>query len=113
MSARETRRTNPYGGGGYTCMTDVVCTKMRMAVTGEAGIKRGPGKRDFADSALVNAAWLKLPYIHKMILRDLYVYGHQIVAICRRYDIPVSRGSHWNTALREAQQAIEVKLKGE
>lgn len=106
MSTRETRRTSPYGGGGYQCMTDVVCTMMRDAANGPRGGATSQSKLDFDDAATINHAWLKLGVRHRLLLRDLYALGRPPNVICRELSIKHWPASHWKRELRAAQDAI-------
>lgn len=107
MVTRETRSTSPYGGQGYKCMTDVVCTIMREAAQGGVPGKRAASKMDFADAAIIQRAFLKLSIRHQALLKNLYVYGQSPNAICRQLSIKHTPGHHWNRELAEAQGAID------
>jgi hypothetical protein len=107
MSTRETRRVSPYGGQGYQCMTNVVCTLMREAANGPKGGAATQAKFDFADAATVNAAWLLLGVRHKLLLRDLYVLERPVNVICREMSIKHWPTSHWQRELQAARDAIE------
>jgi hypothetical protein len=107
MSTRETRRLSPYGGQGYQCMTNVVCNLMREAASGPVGGLASQAKLDFADSAVVNAAWLMLGYRNKLLLRDLYMLDRRPAAICRVLSIRLWPTSHWMRELEAAHQAIQ------
>lgn len=107
MSARETRRVSPYGGQGYRCMTNVVCTLMREAASGPKGGAATQAKLDFADSAVINAAWLQLGPRQKLLLRDFYVLNTQQNVICRALNIKHWPASHWKRELAAAQEAVQ------
>lgn len=107
MMTRETRRVSPYGGQGYRCMTNVVCTMMREAANGPKGGAVTQSRLDFADSAVVSAAWLALAPRHKQLLRDFYVLDRRPNAICRVLNIKLWPTSHWTRELTAAQQAIQ------
>ena len=110
MLARETRRTSPYGGQGYKCLTAVVINNMRQAAHGPVGGIATQSTLDFHDAEVINRAWQRLgveQFKHKLLLRDLYVLGHSPNAICRNLDIKHWPTSHWRRALAEAQAAIE------
>lgn len=106
MTARETRRS-AYGGGGYTCMTNVVCNIMKEAASGPRPGKTVQSQMDFDDAAKIQRAYQRLSVRHQMLLKNLYVYGQSPNAICRQLSIRHTPGGHWNSALREAQEAIE------
>jgi hypothetical protein len=108
MSARETRRSSPYGGQGYRCMTAVVCTLMREATSGPTGGPSAQARLDFADAARVHAAWMTLDPRTKLLLRDFYVLNTQPHVICRALNIRHWPGSHWLRELRSAQDAIQL-----
>lgn len=107
MMARETRRVSPYGGQGYQCMTNVVCTLMREAASGPVGGAATQSKLDFADAATINAAWLVLPTRQKLLLRDFYALGRPVNVICREMSIKHWPASHWQRELGAAHAAIE------
>lgn len=107
MSTRETRRTSPYGGGGYQCMTNVVCNLMKEAAYGPAGGAASQAKLDFADAATINSAWLRLDVRNKLLLRDFYALARAPNGICRELSIKLWPASHWQRALRAAQEAIQ------
>ena len=107
MSTRETRRVSPYGGQGYQCMTNVVCTLMREAASGPKGGAATQSKLDFADAAEINAAWLQLGGRQKLLLRDHYALERPVNVICREMSIKHWPTSHWKGELRTAQAAIE------
>lgn len=111
MSTRETRRMSPYGGGGYQCMTNVVCTLMREAASGPKGGPVSQSKLDFEDAAAINSAWLQLGARHKLLLRDFYALERPVNVICREMDIKHWPVSHWQRELREAQAAIEFLVE--
>lgn len=108
MSTRETRRISPYGGGGYQCMTNVVCNLMKEAAQGPTGGPASQAKLDFEDSAVINAAWLKLGVRHKLLLKDFYALGRRSNVICRELSIKHWPASHWQRELRAAQEAIQA-----
>lgn len=110
MSARETRRSSPYGGQGYRCMTAVVCTLMREATSGPTGGPTAQARLDFADAATVHAAWMTLDPRTKLLLRDFYVLNTQPHVICRALNIQHWPGTHWLRELRGAQNAILANL---
>lgn len=107
MPARETRRSSPYGGQGYKCMTGVVCNIMKEAALGPVGSKTAQSRLDFDDAAKIQRGFQRLHVRYQMLLKNLYVYGQSPNAICRQLSIRHSPGGHWNSALREAQDAIE------
>jgi hypothetical protein len=107
MSTRETRRVSPYGGQGYQCMTNVVCTLMREAANGPKGGAATQAKLDFEDAATINAAWLQVDTRCKLLLRDFYVLERAVNVICREMSIKHWPASHWQRELRAAQAAIE------
>jgi len=107
MLTRETRRVSPYGGQGYKCMTDVVCTLMREAASGPKGGPVTQSKLDFDDAATINAAWLILPTRQKLLLRDFYALGRPVNVICREMSIKHWPASHWQRELSAAQAAIQ------
>lgn len=106
MLTRETRRTSAYGGQGYKCMTNVVCTMMREAAHGPKGGAATQAKLDFLDAAVINAAWLKLDVRHKLLLRDFYALARPVNVICREMSIKHWPASHWQRELEAAQGAI-------
>jgi hypothetical protein len=108
MVTRETRRMSPYGGGGYQCMTNVVCTLMREAASGPVGGAATQSKLDFDDAATINAAWLRMPTRQKLLLRDFYALGRPVNVICREMNIKHWPASVWQRELSEAQAAIEA-----
>lgn len=107
MSTRETRRVSPYGGQGYQCMTNVVCTLMREAANGPKGGPVSQSRLDFGDAAAINTAWLQLGARHKLLLRDFYALERPVNVICREMSIKHWPGAHWQRELRAAQAAIE------
>ena len=107
MSARETRRSSGNGGGGYTCMTEVVCNILRAAAKGPRGGVTSQSRLDFDDAATINRAWQRLVARHRLLLRDFYVLGRPPHILCRELNIKHWPASHWNRELREAQEAIE------
>jgi len=107
MVARETRSASPYGGQGYKCMTNVICTMMREAAVGPQGGPSSQARLDFADGAIIQAAWLKLGTRHKLLLRDFYVLKTQQHVICRRMEIKHWPTSHWQRELGAAHDAIK------
>lgn len=111
MAARETRRSSPYGGQGYTCMTDVVCNIMRAAAKGPAGGRTTQSKFDFEDAATINRAWQRVGPRHRLLLRDLYALGRPVNVICRELSIKHWPGIHWNREVSAAWDAIEDILK--
>ena len=111
MMTRETRRTSPYGGQGYKCMTNVVCTLMREAASGPVGGQATQSKLDFADAATINAAWLGLPTRQKLLLRDFYALGRPVNVICREMSIKHWPASHWQRELGAAQAAIQSMVE--
>jgi hypothetical protein len=111
MMTRETRRVSPYGGQGYKCMTNVVCTLMREAASGPVGGAATQSKLDFDDAATINAAWLVLPTRQKLLLRDFYALGRPVNVICRALEIKHWPASHWQRELHAAQAAIESLLE--
>jgi hypothetical protein len=112
MTTRETRRVSPYGGQGYRCMTNVVCTLMREAASGPAGGAATQSKFDFADAATINSAWQQLATRYKLLLRDFYVLARPVNVICREMSIKHWPASYWQRELRAAQTAIESILDG-
>lgn len=115
MSARETRRTSPYGGQGYVCMTAVACKAAREAARGPAGGLATQSKLDFQDAEIINRAWQRIgiqQFKHKLLLRDYYVLGSSPNSICRNLDIKHWPPTHWQRALRAAQEAIEDAIDG-
>lgn len=109
MRTRETR--SGYGGGGYKCMTDVVCTILRDAAKGPRGGSTAQSKLDFKDAGTINDAWLRLGVRHRLLLRDLYALGRPVNVICRELSIKHWPAIHWQRELRAAQDAIEGKVK--
>jgi hypothetical protein len=107
MSARETRSVSPYGGQGYRCMTNVVCTLMREAASGPKGGPATQAKLDFADAATIHAAWMTLRPREKLLLRDFYVLNTQPHVICRALSIKHWPASHWQRELAAAQEAVQ------
>jgi hypothetical protein len=107
MLTRETRSTSPYGGQGYKCMTNVVCTLMREAAIGPRGGSVSQAKLDFEDAAVIQAVWLTLGPRHKLLLRDFYVLNTQQNVICRAMNIKHWPASHWQRELRAAQDAVQ------
>jgi hypothetical protein len=112
MATRETRRTSPYGGQGYKCMTDVVCTIIRNAANGAPPGKKAAASMDFKDAAIIQRAYAQLSVKHQMLLKNLYVLGQTPNAICRQLSIKHTPGHHWNRALAEAQDAIDDVVNG-
>lgn len=113
MLARETRRSSPYGGQGFKCMTAVVISNMRQAARGPAGGAATQSKLDFNDAEVINRAWQRIgdqQFKHKLLLRDYYVLGSSPNAICRNLDIKHWPLTHWQLELRAAQEAIEYLL---
>jgi hypothetical protein len=109
MRARETR--SGYGGGGYRCMTDVVCTIMRDAAKApRAGATQSP--LDFGDSQIINDAWQRLPVRPRLLLRDFYALGRAVNVICRELNIKHWPAIHWQRELMAAQEAIEDIVDG-
>lgn len=114
MVARETRRSSPYGGQGYTCMTDVVCNIMRMAAEGPTGRSSvQSNKLDFDDAATITRAWQRCNIRHKTLLKDFYALGRPPHILCRELSIKHWPASHWNRELRQAQEAIEDAASNE
>lgn len=111
MSTRETRRASPYGGQGYRCMTDVVCTIMRAAAQGPAGGPTSQSKLDFEDAATINRAWAALGPRHRILLRDLYALGRPVNVICRELNIKHWPALHWRRELHEAHEAIAAIVR--
>jgi hypothetical protein len=107
MSTRETRRTSPYGGGGYQCMTGVVCNLMREAAHGPKGGAASQSKLDFEDAAVINLAWVQLDVKPKLLLRDFYVLERPAHVLCRELDIRHWPASHWKRELAQAQEALQ------
>ena len=107
MSSKETRRSSPYGGQGYKCMTDVVCNIMRQAMNGPTGGRTGHSRLNFDDAAVIQSAWQRLSIRHQLLLKDLYVLDKSVNTICRQLNIKHTPGYHWNRELAAAQQAIE------
>lgn len=112
MISKETRNTSPYGGQGYKCMTDVVCTMMRMAANGPSGGHSTQSRFDFMDSGLINDAWKKLGPRHRLLLRDLYVLNRPVHIICHELSIRYWPARHWNLELEAAQSAISILVGG-
>lgn len=108
MSTRETRRSSPYGGGGYQCMTNVVCNIMKEAAHGPKGGAPSQSKLDFIDAAIINDAWAALGPRHRLLLRDLYALGRPVNVICRELNIRHWPASHWKRELLEAHAAIQA-----
>lgn len=108
MSTKETRRGSPYGGGGYTCMTNVVCNIMKEAAYGPKGGAASQSKLDFGDASVLNLAWGMLGPRHRLLLRDLYALGRPVNVICRELSIKHWPASHWKRELRTAQEAIQT-----
>lgn len=106
MSTRETRRVSPYGGQGYKCMTDVICTMMREAANGPSGGPVSQSQLDFEDAATINAAWLKLGVRSKLLLRDFYSLARPVNVICREMSIRHWPASHWKSELATAHDEI-------
>lgn len=111
MLTRETRRVSPYGGQGYKCMTDVVCTLMREAASGPKGGAASQSKLNFEDAAAINTAWLQLGVRHKLLLRDFYVLDRPVNVICREMSIKHWPASHWQRELKAAHRAIESMVE--
>lgn len=107
MATKETRRSSPYGGQGYKCMTLVVCNMMRMQAKGPTGGAPTQAKLDFEDAATIHRAWGGLCVRHKLLLRDLYALGRPVNVICREMDIKHWPASHFKGELLAAQAAIE------
>lgn len=107
MSTRETRRSSPYGGQGYKCMTDVVCNILKEAASGPRGGSASQSKLDFDDAATINRAWARLGARHRLLLRDFYALGRPPHILCRELSIKHWPASHWNRELLQAQEAIE------
>lgn len=110
MRSKETR--SGYGGGGYKCMTDVVCTILRDAAKGPRGGSAAQSKLDFGDAATIDRAWSKLGARHRLLLRDLYALGRPVNVICRELSIKHWPAIHWQRELRAAQEAIEDIVDG-
>lgn len=108
MSTRETRRTSPYGGQGYKCMTDVVCNLMKEAAYGPKGGAASQAKLDFDDAATINLAWLQLGPRHKTLLRDHYALARPVNVICREMDIKHWPAHHFKRELKAAQDAVDA-----
>ena len=111
MVARETRRSSPYGGQGYQCMTAVVCGMLKAAAKGPSGGIPTQSRLDFGDASTINLAWQKLSPRHRLLLRDLYVLDRPVYVICRELNIRHWPGIHWNRELAVAQQAIEAAVQ--
>lgn len=111
MATRETRRTSR-GGGGFTCMTDVVCNMMRIAATGPARGSVTQSRLDFEDAAVINRAWLQLPPRPKLLLRDHYALARPVNIICRELNIKHWPNIHWQRELLRAQEAINDIVNG-
>lgn len=107
MATRETRGVS-YGGGGYRCMTHVVCNIMREAVKGPPGGSTSQSRLDFVDAGRIQSAWQCLSIRHQLLLKDLYVLDKSVNTICRQLSIKHTPGHHWNSELRAAQDAIEL-----
>ena len=106
MTARESRRSSPYGGGGYQCMTAVICHMLRMQANAPAGGTYTQSKLDFEDAATLMRAYAVLSVRHKLLLRDLYALGRPVNVICREMDIKHWPAIHWKREIEGAQQAI-------
>lgn len=106
MISKETRSTSPYGGQGYKCMTNTVCTIMREAANGPAPSRTAQSRLDFNDAAIIQSAWQKLSIRHQLLLKDLYVFDKAVNTICRQLTIRHTPGHHWNSELKSAQDAI-------
>jgi hypothetical protein len=111
MVARETRRS-AYGGGGYTCMTNVVCNIMRQAAKGPTAAPTVQSKLDFEDAQRINSAWQRLGPRHRLLLRDHYVLARATNVICRELNIKHWPVGHFNRELFAAQEAIDGIVKG-
>jgi hypothetical protein len=112
MVTRETRSVSPYGGQGYKCMTDVVCTIIRDRVNGPPPGKKVLASMNFEDAAIIQRAYMQLSIKHQMLLKNLYVLGQSPNAICRQLSIKHTPGHHWNRELYSAQEAIDDILNG-
>jgi hypothetical protein len=112
MSTRETRRTSPYGGSGYKCMTNVICNLMREAAHGPKGGAAAQSKLDFEDAATINRAWSELAPRFRLLLRDLYALGRPVNVICRELNIKHWPASHWKRELLAAHDAVERIVSG-
>lgn len=112
MSSRETRRSSPYGGGGYQCMTNVVCNIMKEAAQGPKGGAVSQSKLDFEDSFAIEWAWSRLGARYRMLLRDLYALGRPVNVICRELNIKHWPSSHWKRELLAAHDAIATIAAG-
>jgi hypothetical protein len=111
MVARETRRSSPYGGQGYKCMTDVVCTMLRDAANGPKGGNRSASRLDFDDSRTIQAAWAKLTIRNQTLLKHHYVLERTWYVICRELDIKHWPPRHFDRELQVARDEIEQRLK--
>jgi hypothetical protein len=106
MVARESRRSSPYGGQGYKCMTDVICNMLRLAANGPTGGTHTQSKLDFGDADAINRAWQALAVRHKTILKDLYALNRPVAVICRELDIKHWPATFFKRELLDAQNAI-------
>ena len=112
MSTRETRRVSPYGGGGYQCMTNVICNLMKEAAQGPKGGAASQSKLDFDDAATINDAWSRLEHRHRLLLRDYYALARPVNVICRELSIKHWPATHWQRELLAAQSAIAALAGG-
>lgn len=110
MVARETRRSS-YGGQGYKCMTDVICTMLRDAAHGPRGGSYTSSKLDFDDSRTIQAAWAKLTLRSQTLLKHHYVLERTWYVICRELDIKHWPARHFDKALEGARDEMESFLK--
>lgn len=108
MRTKETR--SGHGGGGYQCMTGVVCNMMKMAANGPAGSSRNRSNLDHHDAAVIERAWVRLPIRPKMMLRLCYVLNSSPEYICRTLNIRRRPAADFIEELRLAERAIEDML---
>lgn len=107
MAARETRCSSPHAGQGYRCMTEVVCSIMRMAAAGPVYNRKISARLDFTDAAEVQDAWRQLGPRHRVLLRDVYVLERAVPTLCRELNIRHWPASHFHRELQNAQEAID------
>lgn len=113
MRAKETRSTS-HGGGGWQCMTDVVCNIMRQSATGPAGWQETSRKmtsEEIADAKLVTSAYVRLPERQQSVLKWCYVLNAQPAVVCRKLGIPAWPASHFKRELFAAEDAIKNILE--